>query len=566
MTPDDRDPIELQELRDLLADRARVQPHELEPLRGAVATLPSRHRRGRAIAGVLAAAAGITVLVGFVGVLALGSIGGRSGAAPRPPNPAYFAGDPRLAVCNAAPADAEAIFELQHLADYPAQLPHAYELVGLTADLSDPALVIVFKGPGSVDRQGATPAPGTHDLCLVVGADAAHWQPVGVVAVDTTGLEAFLPEPTSTPIAKDLLPWVARCGGAEAGINRVLQLPHGTDAMTLSSVAVPISLMTADPMTIVAYDGVHPFAPLGTPPAPGATVAPRPAGYGDLCVLVGADAATATRTIVEMGPGAPADPTVTDAPKPTSDVTGPTLVPSSILRPQIAAADCAALGFSEGRCSAVVERARGQAELDWAQIAGVRLAKPKPSQSLGGSPIADVTFTLTDGSDKVGSAYCVGIGQQYDPACTDHPEVYLEMPYGPAGGYHDIPCGTSGNDCATPVPTVNPKAPSVPLEIAAQDYPLAVGHQEIVVGQATLPNGILSDARFSLADPTTQAFVVEGSVRLVVRSQDPTRGDFTNAYTQGWHPGSEVVDVVLVVDVVSITPGAVLEVRDLVVR
>jgi len=284
MTHDDD--LDQPELRELLAERATVSPTELEPLRRFVAELPPRRRSWSR--GILAAAAGIVVLLAGVGALAILTVPwGSSGAAPSPPNPAYFANDPRLAVCNAKASDAEAIFELKHLSDYAAQLPNAYPLVGLQADPSDPALVIVFGGQGSADREGGTPPPGSHDLCLVVGADAKHWQQLGIVAVDTTGLEAFKPEPTGTPIAADLLPWVNACGGASAGINRVLQLPHGSDAMTLNSVQVPISLMTDAPMTIVVYDGAHPFAPLGTPPAGAASVAPRQPGYQDLCILVG---------------------------------------------------------------------------------------------------------------------------------------------------------------------------------------------------------------------------------------------------------------------------------------
>ena len=267
------------------------------------------------------------MLLAGVGALAILTVPwGSSGAAPSPPNPAYFANDPRLAVCNAKASDAEAIFELKHLSDYAAQLPNAYPLVGLQADPSDPALVIVFSGQGSADREGGTPPPGSHDLCLVVGADAKHWQQLGIVAVDTTGLEAFKPEPTGTPIAADLLPWVNACGGASAGINRVLQLPHGSDAMTLNSVQVPISLMTDAPMTIVVYDAGHPFAPLGTPPAGAASVAPRQPGYQDLCILVGSDPATAVRTIVEVGPNGE----ITDAPSaaPSTEAGSPSVSPA----------------------------------------------------------------------------------------------------------------------------------------------------------------------------------------------------------------------------------------------
>ena len=86
------------------------------------------------------------------------------------------------------------------------------------------------------------------------------------------------------------------------------------------------------------------------------------------------------------------------------------------------------------------------------------------------------------------------------------------------------------------------------------------------MGRATLPNGILSDARFTLADVHTRTFQVEDGIRLEVRSLDPSRPPFDNIYTHGWYPGTEDVEVYLVMDVTSFTPGAMLQVRDLVVR
>ena len=107
----------------------------------------------------------------------------------------------------------------------------------------------------------------------------------------------------------------------------------------------------------------------------------------------------------------------------------------------------------------------------------------------------------------------------------------------------------------------------MPLEIASRDIPIrSAGHLEIDMGRATLPNGIFSDASFALADPHTQAFRVADGVRLEVRSLDPSRPPLDNVYQHGWYPGTEAVDVFLVMDVTSFTPGAMLEIRDLVVR
>ncbi len=53
---------------------------------------------------------------------------------------------------------------------------------------------------------------------MVVGSDAASWSAVDIADVDTSGLLAYLPEPTGTPFADELAPWAERCGGADARI------------------------------------------------------------------------------------------------------------------------------------------------------------------------------------------------------------------------------------------------------------------------------------------------------------------------------------------------------------
>lgn len=465
MTPDDRDTGDLAELRDLLERRAEVRDEEVDALRSFVGALPARRRRRLPVLGVLAAAAGVLVVIGGYGlVVALGPLGRSPGAAPQAPDPAAFAGDPRLGVCNTTVDDALAIVELQHVRDYPAQLPKAYPLTGLQADPNAPALVIVRKGPGTPQRAGETPASaaaGSHDLCLVIGADAAHWQPVAVVDVDTTGLLATLP-------------------------------PNGEPS--------------------------------------------------------------------EGRPASATPPTLSPTPSPSSST-------DVGLPQQVAVADCTALGFSAPRCLAVVEAAMAQRSLGWADIAAVHLQRPS-LLTLGGAPVAEVTFDLVDGSSASATTVCPLGANLYSPVCTEHPQIRLSTPI---DGYRDVPCGSvpggePGSACATPLPAIDPTAGAVALRVDAADYPLAVGRQEILVGQATLPNGILTDAAFSLADPSTQAFAVDGAVSLEIRSTDPSRPPFTNAYQHGWHVGSEVVNVYLVLDVTTVQPGAMLQVRNLVVR
>jgi len=104
------------DLADLLRRRAEVDPVDVERVRGAVASLPTRRRPSRT-GPILRAAAGIVVLLGL-GVVALVNLPmGGTGAAPQPPDPRVFAGDPRLAACGLQQAsDALYIFEIAGLA------------------------------------------------------------------------------------------------------------------------------------------------------------------------------------------------------------------------------------------------------------------------------------------------------------------------------------------------------------------------------------------------------------------------------------------------------------------
>jgi hypothetical protein len=119
------------------------------------------------------------------------------------------------------------------------------------------------------------------------------------------------------------------------------------------------------------------------------------------------------------------------------------------------------------------------------------------------------------------------------------------------------------------MPEIKPAAQkrAVPLRLEAQDIPItSTGHLELDMGRAAIPNGVLSEATFTLADIHTRAFLVEDGIRLVIRSLDPSRPPIGNVYAHGWYPGTEDVEVYLVMDVTSVTAGAMLQVRDLVVR
>jgi hypothetical protein len=227
---------------------------------------------------------------------------------------------------------------------------------------------------------------------------------------------------------------------------------------------------------------------------------------------------------------------------------------------------CAAYGFSTRRCDAIVDWARDQLPAGHPDIRAIELAPdPEPDVMRTQSFAALVRFWMEDGATLDFPLYC-GIGGQWSILCTDTPEIRISSPT--MGGYTDVPCpGEAPNECATPLPTFEPAAAKAarPLEIAARDIPIDhVGKYEIPLGQAVLPNGILTEARFSLRDPLTQAMSVgDGGVWLDVRPVDPNAPPFDNYYVRGWHEGTETVNAVLVFEITSFETGAMLELRNI---
>ena len=96
----------------------------------------------------------------------------------------------------------------------------------------------------------------------------------------------------------------------------------------------------------------------------------------------------------------------------------------------------------------------------------------------------------------------------------------------------------------------------------------ASGTTRVAVGEATLPNGILTTAEFDFAstDWPSDFTIAEGVVQLTVRSLDHPERLFWNIYDHGWIEGTERVEAILEFDVLHHDPGAVLSIADVVVR
>jgi len=228
---------------------------------------------------------------------------------------------------------------------------------------------------------------------------------------------------------------------------------------------------------------------------------------------------------------------------------------------------CESVGLSIERCRAIVGRARDLADppLRPVDVTAAMLTEPvRGDVLLGSDPIATVRFDLASGGSTVVVVSC-GLPGPSDRVCNGDPRIYI------AGGVdRDVPCAGEApeNPCATLPPTARPAsvAAAQPLRVPVLDIALDhLGRYEIAVGAAGLPDGVLTErsARLAVEAPTT--FWIDDGVRIDIRPDDPRRPPIGSIYRDPFR-GVEPVHVFVVFDVVEFEPGAVLQVRDLVVR
>jgi hypothetical protein len=212
--------------------------------------------------------------------------------------------------------------------------------------------------------------------------------------------------------------------------------------------------------------------------------------------------------------------------------------------------------YSPRRCDAILASVAVRLDIPVDQVASLTIlpdANLTIRAGLVGEPNTELVFP------------CGGISAAFEPTCMgDAPHVVISVPNGPVSDYEG---GFAGQ---TPVPTPDPAAVAAakPLRIGVlQVHAGGVGHHEVVIGGAVLPNGVLSAGTFELANewPDNVLFTPDG-VRLVVRSADPNRPAFDNMFDHGWYPGTENVIAVLVFDVLRATPNATFEIRNVVVE
>ena len=237
-------------------------------------------------------------------------------------------------------------------------------------------------------------------------------------------------------------------------------------------------------------------------------------------------------------------------------------------RPESSCA-CEALYPAE-RCAALLTAAAEQLGIRDSDVDSIEIA-PAPTlrtdgvlmKRSGGEPI--VVLARVRGEIRKASL-CAGIPS--GPACRDTPIIGISSPV--QSGYRDVPCqGEPPDGCATPLPAIEAAAARAarPLRIERVVIPIAkVGRAEVRLGEATLPNGILTVAEADLEDPWPDLVRFSGEeLRLEVRSLVADRPAFWNYYDHGWWPGTEPVAVFLVFDARHVEPGATITIRDLVV-
>jgi hypothetical protein len=253
----------------------------------------------------------------------------------------------------------------------------------------------------------------------------------------------------------------------------------------------------------------------------------------------------------------------------------PTRPPADLALPY--PAGCSAYGLLPRRCAYIVDSALAEAgataSTATVELLGDPMCVGQPAgcivMRLGGRAfVVRVRVEPATGQPSDHLVVC-GRGGESSLACTDTPLIRVSTPI---AGYHDVPCGAvpagePGSHCATPVPTIAPSAADKALALRVPRLAIAIDHigtYTVDVGDAVLPNGILTQATATLADDQRSDVIVPQGIQLQVLGPDGK--PLENAYAQGWRAGTETVHVRLVFTVASFDPGSTLVLTDIVVR
>jgi hypothetical protein len=289
------------------------------------------------------------------------------------------------------------------------------------------------------------------------------------------------------------------------------------------------------------------------------------------------DRATGPTTGASPLPVVSPSPDVTasaESPGPTPDASGS---PSKGESPPVAVSsstfpdECPAYGLSARRCAYIVDWALREAGVAADEATVELLGDPDCPGNPAGCVrttifVVRVRVTPENGPASDHSVFC-GVGGQFSLLCTETPQIALLSPT--INGYHDQPCGEDGapESCASPVPSIAPSAAkmAVPLRVPSLTIPIDhTGRYVVDVGDAVLPNGILSEATATLRDDVRTDVLIPEKIWLEVIGDDGV--PLWNIYEHGWRSGTERVHVRFVFTVDAFDPGARLEISDVLVR
>lgn len=273
-------------LQGWLDQRGRPTDGELLLVRARIATLPGRSPGRRR--SILAAAASIALLLGVAG-LVIGRVPLIGGVArPAPPDPAAFAGDPRLALCASGMTDVAQVFEMTHARWFPLYFPGwwggAEEL-----EVDDPALVVIsgqrpgqryVPQPSGLPENLSTPNP-VIEMCIAVGPpDGAIVHRYGqtwfdrivpvLSAADIERAARMDPEVLADPANWHVPERLAPCGGLTDNVQYVFEARRLRDfGRYFPSAAGPsvAAFDTDEGATVVVFRGPSGIAiqPLNVP-------------------------------------------------------------------------------------------------------------------------------------------------------------------------------------------------------------------------------------------------------------------------------------------------------------
>jgi hypothetical protein len=252
-------------------------------------------------------------------------------------------------------------------------------------------------------------------------------------------------------------------------------------------------------------------------------------------------------------------------------------------------AGCAVFDLSPRRCTLIVEELARRDGISVSDATSIDLLGDPGCQDSSNQPcvrttsfVVRVRFSTSGGATREESVFC-SAGGQYSILCTETPEIELILPL--QNGYRDVPCNgepertataaeqmanqTIPPTCPTPFPSPDPTtaAAEQPLLVPSMDIPIDhVGAYHVALGQGTLANGILEVTSMKASDPHPSSFFLRGGIWLELTSLKPGGLPFDNYFLHGRVEGTEPFSAQLTFEVMAFDPGAVLRIRDVVIR